>query len=63
MEICEVRTKKEKHSYIQFVYELYKDDPNFCDVNLTFVMIFLYKEDGFANRSRILPIQMKRFAG
>jgi hypothetical protein len=59
MEICEVRTKKEKRSFIRFVYDLYKDDPNFCDLNLTFVKIFLYKQDGFARRCKVLPIQMK----
>ncbi len=59
MEICEVRTRKEKQSFVQFVYDLYKDDPNFCDVNLTFVKIFLYQQDGFARRCKVLPIQMK----
>ena len=59
MEICEVRTKKEKKCFLRFVYDLYQNDPNFCDMNLTFVKIFLYKQDEFARRCKVLPIQMK----
>ncbi|MBR3305831.1 MAG: GNAT family N-acetyltransferase [Lachnospiraceae bacterium] len=59
METVIVRTEKEKKSFIAFIYELYRNDPAFCDMNLTFVKNFLYRQDGFAKRNMIIPVQIK----
>lgn len=59
MKIIEVKTKKEKKEYIKFIYELYKNDKNFCDMNITFVKNFLYKKDTYAKKCEILPIFIK----
>lgn len=59
MEIAEIRSKKEKKAFIRFVYDLYKGDVQYRDMNLTFVKTFLYAGDGYVKRQRILPIQIR----
>lgn len=56
MIIREVKTKKEKKEYIDFIYKLYENDKNYCDMNIIFVKNFLYKKDSFAKRCEVLPI-------
>ena len=58
MEIREVKTKQEKKDFIRFVYDLYRGDPEYSDVNLTLVKIFLYRKDSFTRRHEILPVQV-----
>lgn len=56
MEIIEVKTNKLKKQYIKFIYDLYKDDENFCDMNILFVKNFLYQKDSYAKRCTVRPI-------
>ena len=56
MEIREVKTKEEKKRFVRFIYELYQGDPHFCDVNVLFVKIFLYRQDSFSRRNKVFPI-------
>ena len=58
MEIREIKTQKEKKSFLRFIYELYRDDPAFCDMNIIFVKNFLYLSDSFSKRQEVLPIQV-----
>ena len=59
MKIYEVKTIKDKKEYIKFIYDLYKDDNNYSDMNITFVRNFLYKKDSFSKRCNIIPIMIK----
>ena len=56
MEFIEVNTKKLRKKYINFIYKVYKNDKNYCDMNITFVKNFLYKQDDNAKRVNVLPI-------
>ncbi len=56
MNIIEVKTKEDKERYIQFIYEVYKNDSNFIDMNVILVKNFLYKKDEYAKRANIIPI-------
>ncbi len=56
MNITEVSTKTDKKKYIDFIYSIYRDDKNYCDMNLTFVRNFLYRRDRYAARCDIRPI-------
>ena len=47
--------QKDKKKYIDFIYNLYKDDKDFSDMNLVFVKNFLYQEDDFAKKCFIVP--------
>ena len=58
MKLSIVRTKKEKREVIRFIYDLYRDDPQFCDMNLTFVKTFLYQTDAFSRRCKVIPIRI-----
>lgn len=58
MEIIKIKTKKQRKDYINFLYEIYKDDKNYCDMNVIFVKNFLYKKDKFAKRHKVLPIMI-----
>lgn len=58
MEIIEVNTNKLKKQYINFIYDLYKDDNNFCDMNLIFVKTFLYQTDSYSKRCKVKPIMI-----
>lgn len=58
MEIQVVRTRREKKEYIRFIYALYRDDPGYCDMNLTFVRNFLYLRDSFAKRQEVIPVMV-----
>lgn len=58
MEIIEVDSKKLKKQYIDFIYDLYKDDENFCDMNLLFVKNFLYQQDSYSRRCTVKPIMI-----
>ncbi len=58
MQIIEVNTKKLKKKYIKFIYDLYKEDKNFCDMNLIFVKNFLYKKDSYSKRCIVKPIMI-----
>lgn len=58
MEIIKVKTNKQRKEYIDFLYHIYKDDKNFCDMNVIFVKNFLYKKDKFAKRNKVLPIMI-----
>lgn len=55
MRVVEVKNRKQKKAYINFLYEIYKDDKNFCDMNVIFVKNFLYKQDTYAKRVSVLP--------
>lgn len=57
--ISEAITEKEKHEYIKFIYDLYSDDDNWCDMNLLFVKNFLYQKDSFSKRVMVRPIVIK----
>ena len=59
MEIIEVKNNKQKKEYIKFIYDLYKDDENFCDMNIIFVKTFLYQKDSYSKRCIIKPIMIK----
>lgn len=59
MEIMEVKTKKEKKEFLRFVYDLYKGDPQYRDMNLTFVKTFLYGQDGYVRRQKVLPVRVR----
>lgn len=56
MEIVEVNNNKLKKQYISFIYDLYKNDENFCDMNLLFVKNFLYQKDSYSKRCKVKPI-------
>lgn len=56
MNIVIANTKKDKKRYIDFIYNIYKEDKNFSDLNITFVKNFLYKRDRYAKRVDIEPI-------
>lgn len=56
MKIVEVKTKKDKKDYIKFIYEIYKNDNKYCDMNMIFVKNFLYQKDSYAKRCEVLPI-------
>lgn len=58
METVRVKTKKQKKDYLDFLYKIYEDDKNFCDMNVIFVKNFLYKKDSYAKRHKILPIMI-----
>ncbi len=58
MEIIEVKTKRQKKQYINFIYDLYKNDNNFCDMNLIFVKNFLYQKDSYSKRCVVKPIMI-----
>lgn len=58
MEFVEVNSTELKKKYIDFIYDLYKNDSNFCDMNLIFVKNFLYQEDSYAKRCTIKPIMI-----
>ena len=56
MEIREIKTKADQKRFLRFVYDLYRDDPGYNDMNLTFVRNFLYRRDSFAKRHEVLPV-------
>lgn len=58
MNFIEVNNDKLRKQYIEFIYDLYKDDANFCDMNLLFVKNFLYQEDSYAKRCTVKPIMV-----
>lgn len=58
MEIVNVETNKQKKKYIKFIYDLYRNDENFCDMNLLFVKNFLYKNDSYSKRCTVKPIMI-----
>ena len=58
MEFVEVDSKKLKKLFIDFIYGLYKDDKNFCDMNLLFVKNFLYQIDSYSKRCTVRPIMI-----
>ena len=58
MEIVKVRTKKQKKDYLDFLYKIYEQDKNYCDMNVLFVKNFLYKKDNYAKRHKVLPIMI-----
>ena len=55
MQVIEIKTPKQKKQYIDFLYQVYKDDENFCDMNVIFVKNFLYQKDSYAKRQIVLP--------
>lgn len=59
MKIIEVKTKKDKKKYIKFIYDVYKNDKNYCDMNVMFVKNFLYKQDDYSKRCEIIPIMIE----
>ena len=59
MQIREIETKKEKKEYINFIYEVYKKDKNFCDLNLIIVKSFLYQREKHTKRLQIIPVMIK----
>ena len=59
MEIIEVNTKKQKQEYIDFIYKIYKNDKNYCDMNIIFVKNFLYQKDSYSKRCKVIPILIK----
>ena len=58
MELKLVKTKADKKSFINFIYEIYKDDAGYNDMNITFVRNFLYRQDGFVKRNEVIPVQV-----
>lgn len=56
MKLIEVKNKKDKKRYIDFIYSIYKDDKNYSDLNINLVKNFLYKKDSYAKRVDIEPI-------
>ncbi len=58
MEIVAVKTNKQKKEYIKFIYDLYKDDNSYCDMNLIFVKNFLYQKDAYSKRCTVKPIMI-----
>lgn len=59
MQIEEIKTNKERKAYVDFIYEVYKNDQNFCDMNLIFVKSFLYQKEHHTKRLRIIPIMIR----
>lgn len=55
MQVIEIKTNKQKKQYIDFLYQIYKGDKNFCDMNVIFVKNFLYQQDAYAKRHIVLP--------
>lgn len=55
MQIVEVKTRKQKRAYIDFLYQIYKNDQNYCDMNVIFVKDFLYQRDSYTKRVAVLP--------
>ena len=41
MNVIEVKTKQDKKRYIKFIYELYKNDEHFSDMNIILIKNFL----------------------
>lgn len=56
MNIVYVKTRKDKKRYIDFIYKIYKNDNEYCNLNITFVKNFLYKKDSYAMRTTVKPI-------
>lgn len=56
MKIVVAKSKKDKKRYIDFIYEVYKNDKNYSDLNISLVKNFLYKQDSYAKRVDIEPI-------
>jgi hypothetical protein len=40
--LVEVKTKRDKHAYIDFIYKVYKTDTKYRDLNLIFVKNWVY---------------------
>ena len=59
MIIREVKTKKEKKEYIDFIYKLYENDKKYCDMNITFVKNFLYKKGCIHSSKALFPKDKK----
>lgn len=59
MQVIKIKTKKECKEYIDFIYKVYEDDKNFCDINLIFVKSFLYQKERHTQRLKIIPIMIK----
>ena len=55
MDIIEIKTREQKRAYIDFLYHVYKNDKNFCDMNVMFVKNFLYQKDFYSKRQVVLP--------
>lgn len=58
MKIVQIKTNKDKRKYLQFLYSVYKNDSEYCDMNVIFVKTFLYKKDDFTKRNKIIPIMI-----
>lgn len=59
MNVIEVKTKQDKKRYIKFIYELYKNDEHFSDMNIILIKNFLYKKDDYAKRANVIPIMIE----
>lgn len=59
MQVREIKTNKERKEYIDFIYKVYKNDKNFCDMNLLFVKSFLYQKERHTKRLQIIPVMIK----
>jgi hypothetical protein len=55
MQIIEIKTRKQKKEYIDFLYQIYQDDKNYCDMNVIFVKSFLYQRDTYSKRQIVIP--------
>lgn len=56
LKIIEANNNRDRRRYIDFIYKIYKNDPEYSDLNITFVKNFLYKKDSYAKRANIIPI-------
>jgi hypothetical protein len=59
MKLIEAKSRKEKRDYIKFIYRVYENDNKFRDLNLLFVKNFLYQQDKYAKRCRVIPLIVK----
>lgn len=56
MRIIDVTTKQQKTRFINFIYQVYKEDLNFKDTLIGVVKTFLNKSDTFTSNTYIRPI-------
>jgi GNAT superfamily N-acetyltransferase len=56
--LVDVTTRRQKHSFIEFIYRLYAGQPCFKDTLMPIVKLFLDRGDAFTSESFVRPIQV-----
>ena len=53
MRLVQVKTRQERARFVDFIYELYGDDPGFVDTSLFLTRLFLWQGDTFTRQSSL----------